>query len=138
MFRHSAKNFWIFLKKILCRVPRRGTRQRIFFFEKTLPSALPMALGKDPENCNFFYIPLQQTIYIYIHQSSHLYHQHALYITSTRIFNKSITNSPKFNITSLLLQVRHHKVQHLYCGDGNCRCGPLDSGEGPDCGEGLT
>ena len=34
LFRHSAKNFWIFFKKILCRVPRRGTRQRIFFLKK--------------------------------------------------------------------------------------------------------
>ena len=32
----------------------------------------------------------------------------------------------------------HHKVQHPYCGDEDCRCGPLDSGEGPNYGEGLT
>ena len=93
-------------------MPRQGTRQRnfIFFFEKSLPSALPMALGKDPENCNFFYIPLSQTIYIYIyiHQSSHLYHQHALYITSTHIFNKSIENPSQMHQSSTS-QVYYYK-----------------------------
>ena len=109
LFRHSAKNFWIFLKKILCRVPRRGTRQRnfIFFFEKSLPSALPMTLGKDPENCNFFTFHCNRQ-YIYIHQSSHLYHQHALYITSTRIFNKSIENPSQMHQSSTS-QVYYYK-----------------------------
>ena len=51
--RHSIKFFYFFLKKYFAECPSPGTRQRIsgFFLEKTLPSALPMALGKDPENC---------------------------------------------------------------------------------------
>ena len=45
---HSAKTFFIFFSKTLCRVPRRqGTRQRHFFKKKTL-SRVPRrrALGK--------------------------------------------------------------------------------------------
>ena len=50
----------VFFLKVLCRVrqPRHSAKNFWIFLEKTLPSALSMALGKDPENCNFFYIPL--------------------------------------------------------------------------------
>ena len=47
-------------------------------------------------------------IYIYIHQSSQLYHQHALYIKTTRIFHEYIRNPSQIH-QSLLLHVQHHK-----------------------------
>ena len=97
LFSHSAKNFWIFLKKILCRVPRQS-----------LPSALPMALSKDPENCNFFYIPLQQTsIYIYINYHIYIANMHYIsqahaYLINPSQMHQSSTSQVyyyKFNIT---------------------------------------
>ena len=45
--RHSAKRALIFFKKFpLCRVPSQGTRQRHLKKIKSLPSAVPGALGK--------------------------------------------------------------------------------------------
>ena len=114
LFRHSAKNFWIFFKKILCRVPRLGTRQRnyIYFFLKNLCRVpCPWHSAKTPRIAIFFTFHCnKQYIYIYTHthQSSHLYHQHALYITSTRIFNKSIENPSQMHQSSTS-QVYYYK-----------------------------
>jgi hypothetical protein len=83
------------------------------------------ALGKDPKNA-FFKIFFYIYIYIYIYDIDITSKAHAK-------FHKSIENPPKFNITSLLLQ-----VQHPYCGGGECNYGLSDCGDGPDCGVGLT
>ena len=45
---------------------------------------------------------------MYTHQSSHLYHQHVLYITSTRIFNKFIENPSQMHQSSTS-QVYYYK-----------------------------
>ena len=67
LFRHSAKNFWIFLKKILCRVPRRGTRQRNFFLKKLCRVPCPWHSTKTPRIANLFTFHCnRQYIYIYI------------------------------------------------------------------------
>ena len=56
----------------------------------------------------FLHSIVTDNIYIYIHQSSHIYHQHALYITSTRIFNKSIENPSQMHQSSTS-QVYYYK-----------------------------
>ena len=66
---------------------RQSPLGKFFLSKGSLPSAFYLGTG-------------QSFIYIYIHQSSHLYHQHALYITSTPIFNKSIENPSQMHQSS--------------------------------------
>ena len=129
LFRHSAKNFWIFLKKLLCRVPQRGTRQRnfIFFLKIFCRVPCPWHSARTPRIAkNFLHSIVTDNIYIYIN--------HHIYITNMHY----ISQAHAYLINPSKIHHKCTKVQHPYCGDGDCRCGPPNYGEWPYCGEGLT
>ena len=107
LFRHSAKNFWIFLKKYFAECHGEALGKE-FFFWKNFAECLTHGTRQRPRELQKKKLHSIVTDNIYIHQSSHLYHQHALYITSTRIFNKSIENPSQMHQSSTS-QVYYYK-----------------------------
>ena len=96
-------------------MPRRGTRQRIFFLKKLCRVPCPLHSAKTPRIAIFLHSIVTDNIYI--SPTCIIYHQHALYhiyitnmhyITSTRIFNKSIENPSQMH-QSLTSQVYYYK-----------------------------
>ena len=105
LFRHSAKNFWIILKKILCRVPRHDTRQRnyIFFLKNLCRVPCPWHSAKTPRIAIFFTFHCNRQ-YIYIYINHHIYITNMHYISQAHAY---LINPSK--IHHKCTKVQHHK-----------------------------
>ena len=108
LFRHSTKNFWIFLKKILYRVPRRGTRQRnfILFFWKIFAECLAhdtRQRSRELQKKFFLHSIVTDNIYIYIYNITNMHYisqAHAYLINPSQMHQSSTSQVYyyKFNI----------------------------------------